>query len=345
MDIISSLAEAIDNSPDNPPKGQFDGVAETLRNSVQKVEDQLSEVCTNLPNGISDPISQLVGAGGKRARPMVCILSHLALKENSPDTPIGLATAAELIHSATLLHDDVVDEGTWRRGAPAVRVSWGNAASIIGGDYLLAYVLKMVSSFDSEVILSSLIKVLMDMADAEALQLTLRGSLNSCEENYFKVIKGKTAGLFAWCAEAGAVSANASQDEVKLLAKFGESLGMCFQMIDDLLDLKGDPDSIGKDVLLDISEGKITLPVLKALEEKPTLAGLIEKACNNSDSTDPKIIEEIRGLILASHGVEKTQKAAAEAAAGARDALSFLPSNPARDGLLSLTRLLLHRTA
>jgi len=335
----------MDSMPAGKQSASLRTVSEALNDSMRRVEDDLTGICTDLPQGVSEPVGQLISAGGKRARPLVCILSFLSMDGDTSSLPLSVATASELIHTATLLHDDVVDEGEWRRGAPTARLKWGNASAVISGDYLLALALRRVTEYGNREIVSALVRVLHDMAAAEALQLTLRGSVKIREQDYWNIVRGKTARLFTWCAESGATAAGASMETVKTFVEFGEAIGTCFQVIDDVLDLRGDTQTVGKSVLADVSEGKLTLPVILAIKEKPGLADLIKKASDGSGPPESEVLDEIRTQVVSSGGIEKALSSADSYSTKAMNALMQLPATPARDGLKYLTDLLLKRTS
>src|SRR5690606_25678383 len=182
-----------------------------------------------------------------------------------------LAVACELVHAATLLHDDVIDEGTERRGAPAARVIYGNSASVLAGDALFTEALRLVGRAGVPGLLDELLTVIAEMVDAEALQLERRGRLDLSREAYLRVIRGKTATLFRWALRAGGGAAGLGAGQVDALGEAGASLGLAFQLTDDLLDLDGDPAVTGKDALADLRQGKVTWPVILACEREPDL--------------------------------------------------------------------------
>jgi len=345
VNIISLLTETLADSKRIQTRS-LKSLLPDLSVGMAAVEETLRAISHDLPKGIAGPVSQLVDSGGKRLRPMVCLLSYFSLAENGDRAlPVPLAAAVELVHTASLLHDDVVDEGTWRRGEPAPRLVWGNAASVLGGDYLLARTLRIVAAWGDDAILTSLIRVMEEMARAEAIQLSLRGSLDATEESYFQVIRGKTASLFAWCAEAGARSAGAEPREADALFRFGGMVGECFQMIDDILDLEGDSSALGKNVLSDIQDGKITLPLIVALKENPDIGPLIQKTQGMGAGAISDLHAEIQRMILSSQGIPIARETASKAARQARTLLAELPSSAARDSMEALVDLLLHRSS
>jgi octaprenyl-diphosphate synthase len=210
----------------------------------------------------------------------VLVASRLGTRGPDPAQLSDLAAAAELVHAATLLHDDVLDEGDERRGAPTARVLFGNSASVLGGDHLLIAALRRLER--TPALLDSMLEAIAQMISAEALQLAHRarspGALvsaaaaGSLAAEYFQVARGKTAALFGWSIRAGATVGGLPRPALERAAQAGESLGILFQLIDDLLDLAGDPLRTGKGALLDLAGGKLSWPVVHALGVDPKLA-------------------------------------------------------------------------
>ena len=318
--------------------------ASSLGQGMAEVETRIRSIADALPRGLAEPVQRLVSSGGKRIRPLVCLASHLAIRRGDPmRLPIPLAATVELIHTASLLHDDVVDEGTMRRGLPAPRMVWGNAASVLAGDHLLAKALQLVAAWGDGAILASLLDVLEAMTEAEAIQLSLRGSLRASVEEYRRILRGKTAGLFAWSAEAGARTAGAPPSQIAALREYGEAAGECFQLIDDVLDLESDPAVLGKDILADIREGKFTLPFILALEDDPSLAAELSRVLADTTRLQGGIPTEILERIRASRGIEVARREAAGAAERAKRCLGAIESSPARTAMQELVDLLLNR--
>ncbi len=221
----------------------------------------------------TDAARHLVVRGGKRVRPLAALLSSACF------APLGeqartVALIAELIHTATLLHDDVADEGRERRGALAARLVYGNAVSVLGGDLLLVHALERASQ-DLPEHLPSLLGTMRDLVDGEVLQLRGRTKFDVSSETYERILRGKTASLFAWATRCGALVGHASEANAALLGEFGQTLGFAFQLVDDLLDYAG--SNTGKTSLVDLCEGKLTLPLVLAAERVPSLVPRIAR--------------------------------------------------------------------
>ena len=209
----------------------------------------------------------LIESGGKRLRPMIVLLAAQLGGPVDRKRVRDLAVTSELIHAATLLHDDVIDEGDERRGRPSARRVYSNSASILGGDHLLVEALRLVKRSGDSTLLSSLLDTISEIITAEALQLQWRGSFEPDRQVYLRVIRGKTAVLFRWGFEAGARLAGLGTEQVEALKDAGMALGEAFQLIDDLLDLAGDPNRTGKALFTDLREGKLTWPLILAAEQ------------------------------------------------------------------------------
>ncbi len=287
----------------------------------------------------------LLARPGKRIRPL-CVLLGARLggreltRPTAPGAPLDrgvrdLAIACELVHNATLLHDDVIDEGTERRGAPTARMVFGNSASVLAGDHLLVHALKLVESVGHRRLLSSLLETIHEMVSAEAIQLEQRGRLNPSREVYLSVVQGKTAGLFRWGLVAGGTAGGLDGDTLATLGQAGNALGVAFQLMDDVLDLTGDTATTGKDVLADLREGKLTWPFILASEADPGFLPALEAAlsamADKGDTADGvrAILERVR----ATGAVEATRRFAEAQAQLARDALARLPESMARGAL------------
>ena len=216
----------------------------------------------------------LLDLGGKHLRP-VCVALAAKLGSGFGSAACDLAVAVELMHNATLLHDDVIDLGERRRGAPVARLVYGNAASVLAGDWLLVEALKRIRRSGHHALLAPALETLNEMIAAEAIQLENRGQINLNREDYFKVVDGKTAALFRWAMLAGATSGGLPADQCAALESYGTHLGAAFQLVDDLLDVAGDPQVMGKATFSDLCEGKMTYPLLLAMERDVSMRPMV----------------------------------------------------------------------
>lgn len=208
---------------------------------------------------------QLLAAGGKRVRPLTTLLVASGLG-GALERAVPLAASVELIHSATLLHDDVMDEGEERRGRPTSRVLWGNLVSVLSGDLLLTEALQLVQDANCPGVMEDTLAAMRALIAGEVAQVKARNRDDIGLEGYLEIVRGKTASLFAHACRCGARVANASTEQVAALSRFGERVGIAFQVVDDVLDLEGVPHEVGKRLGHDLSEGKTTLPLAFALE-------------------------------------------------------------------------------
>jgi octaprenyl-diphosphate synthase len=251
-----------------------------------------------------------------------------------------LAIAAELVHAATLLHDDVIDEATERRGDSAARVVFGNSASILAGDYLLIEALDRVRRASEHVpagteLLGSLLNTIAAMVSAEAEQLERRGRLEPNREVYLRIIDGKTATLFRWALGAGALAAGLNHEQVAAVRDAGTALGLAFQLVDDVLDLEGNTEELGKDLFADITQGKLTWPIIIACERNPQLTIQLAELYAHSqagtlnDADTRQFVSELQ----ATGAIEATRLFAREQQAIAAHHLATLPDSDSRRAL------------
>ena len=316
-----------------------------MRVDLEALEAELRSIDGFAEQELSRDLAQkaaqhLLERPGKRIRPL-CLLLGTQLAEESIDSRIrDLAISAELVHAATLLHDDVIDEGSERRGAPAARMVFGNSASILAGDYLLIEALGRVQSAGEgfpgrEALLSTLLDTIREMVAAEAEQLERRGRFDPSRAAYLRIIEGKTASLFRWALQAGAVAAEKPESLIQSLGKVGLAIGMAFQLVDDLLDLEGDPEEFGKDLFADLEQGKLTWPVIVACEQDPEIEAHVKMLYSSSqegtlESDDLiKLVHRIRdtGALEATREMARTQQQIAQ------EELSGVPDGLARRAL------------
>ncbi len=285
----------------------------------------------------------LLDAGGKRVRPLTVLLAAACFGPPPPAAQ-DLAVVAELVHLATLLHDDVIDDGKERRGRPTPRLLWGNAVSVLAGDLLLTHALERTSAAAPGPVLADLFATLRRLVDGEVVQLRGRMLLDPREEVYFRIIRDKTASLFAWAARAGATVAGAGGDAVEALGEYGTHLGVAFQLVDDVLDYSGDPRATGKALLGDLTEGKLTLPLIRALAAQPDLASAVEEV-RSGDTRAPLAAQSLADAVRASGICDGVRALAREETSRALAALEVLPPSAARELLGGVARELAARAA
>ena len=284
---------------------------------------------------IPEVANHLISSGGKRLRPMLTLASA-NLFGYQGDGHIKLATSVEFLHTATLLHDDVVDESDLRRGKSTARMIWGNQASVLVGDFLLGQAFRMmveVGSMDALDVLSTAAAVI---AEGEVLQLSVAKNMETTEDDYLSVIRAKTAALFAAAAEVGPIIAKTERSERNALKSYGMNLGLAFQLVDDALDYGGKAADLGKNVGDDFREGKITLPVILAYRRGTTdERAFWRTAIEGGESTDANL-DKAMGLITKYGGLTDTITRALHYGTIARDALAPLPETPWKSALLEV---------
>jgi octaprenyl-diphosphate synthase len=285
----------------------------------------------------------LVEAGGKRVRPLL-LLSATACFGAVGAPSRELAVACELVHAATLLHDDVIDDGDERRGRKAARRIWGNAVSVLAGDLLLTHALERTRKNAPPVLLADLIGTLRTLVDGEVVQLRGRTKIDLREATYFQVVRDKTASLFVWAARAGAVLGGAAPAHVDALGEYGARLGIAFQLIDDVLDYDGDQAITGKALLTDLREGKLTLPLLRAIAKSPALANEVDVARGASEGAE-LAAARLQAAVRASGACAEVRSAARRETEQAQALLATIPASPARDLLGCVARELALRAA
>jgi len=291
---------------------------------------------------IPEVTAHLVEAGGKRLRPMLTLAAARLCGYTGPHH-LHLAATVEFIHTATLLHDDVVDESTQRRGRPTANLLWDNQSSVLVGDYLFARSFQLMVETGSLRVLDILANASATIAEGEVLQLSAARNIATDESVYFKVVRGKTAALFSAATEAGGVIAGASPAQVSALFDYGDALGISFQIVDDWLDYGGAGDGIGKNIGDDFRERKLTLPAIRAIAAADDAERAFWKRVFELGQQHEGDLQEAMRL-MARHGTMDATRAEALAwAAKARTALGALPAHPLRDMLADLADYVVQR--
>ncbi|MFN4061736.1 MAG: polyprenyl synthetase family protein [Paracoccus hibiscisoli] len=332
----------------------------TVQDNVRKPLDRLTEALTDDMAAVNALIrdrmasrhapripevtAHLIEAGGKRLRPMLTLAAARLLGYAGP-WHIHLAATVEFIHTATLLHDDVVDESRQRRGRPTANLLWDNKSSVLVGDYLFARSFQLMVEPGNLRTLEILANASATIAEGEVLQLTAAQDLATDESVYLQVVRGKTAALFSAATEVGGVIAGAPDDQVQALFDYGDALGISFQIVDDLLDYGGATETIGKNVGDDFRERKLTLPVIKAIAKAtPDERAFWTRTIEAGDQREGDLDQAL--ALLARHGAMEAARAdALDHAARARTALQVLPAHPIRDMLSDLADFVVSRVA
>ncbi len=311
-------------------------VAEDMRQVDQEIHARLrSDVAL-----INQMGAYIVNSGGKRLRPLVVLLSAKTFNY-SDRQHIQLATIVEFIHTATLLHDDVVDASQMRRGKSTANAIWGNEASVLVGDFLYSRAFEMMVEINSMRVMEILAKTTNTIAEGEVMQLLNCHDPDATEENYVQVIRSKTAKLFEAAAQLGAVIAGQDRSTQNAMAAYGMHLGTAFQLVDDVLDYSRDNQLLGKNIGDDLAEGKPTLPLIRALHNGDHNQRVLLRHAIERGGLDT--IDDVVAAIEATGSLAYTARRAEEEARLARQALTAIADSPYKQALLGLAYFSVHR--
>lgn len=312
-----------------PIEKELKQVEEAIRRSVASEEKELTDICMHV-----------IGAGGKRLRPGIAILSYEAAGGKDISKFIGIAASFELIHSATLIHDDINDQGEVRRGRVAAHRKYGVEKALVAGDFMFVRSFKLGGNWDRKVV-HIISDACTDTAESEILQSAHEFDPETNAKTYFKIIKGKTAKLIEAAALVGGHMAKASEKESKALAAYAVNLGLAFQIIDDVLDLNGTQKELGKPLGNDLIDGKLTLPLLFAVKDETygdNISRLFVKR-RKSRAEMKKTIE----LVRKTDALDRARSVAAKYSTKAKRNLSALRPSPYRESMQELVRAVVER--
>ncbi len=304
-------------------------VSETVQDGLKAIDELLHEVVTSNVTILDEASHHIISSGGKRVRPQLVLLSYLAAGGQELEEVVPLAAAVELIHTATLVHDDINDHSLMRRGKITVHARWGRTFALLAGDYLFAKVYEMLAPYGA--LYNQIIaQATVELVEGETLQAAAAKAGQMDRETYKRIIDLKTASLFRAAATTGGFLAGADDDMVNALDTYSRNLGQVFQIVDDVLDIIGDPEKLGKPVGADVVQGMGVSGV--------ALAG---RRVAPEPDVDP--VQQMMGRLRESGAAEMALAEASELAERARAALHDLPASPARDGLEALIDLVLQR--
>jgi len=338
MYVTTNLASSLDQNALNTDLGQ--SAENLLATSMMLVNEEMMGVNRTIEKRLDSDISlinemseYIIQSGGKRLRPLILLLCAKCCGYQGTKH-IQLAAVIEFIHTATLLHDDVVDASGTRRGRPSANHVWGNGASILVGDFLYSRAFEMMIETDSMEVMQIMASATNAIAEGEVLQLINSFSAGATEDQYMDTIERKTAKLFESAAHIAGVITNQKPEINRCLARYGLHLGISFQLIDDILDYIADDAFMGKDPGDDLAEGKLTLPLIHALERVD--AKHRQSLCDAIGNRDRKRISEILEIVKAAGSIDYTLEKAYTHTETARQFANQLPANQYRDALLSL---------
>jgi octaprenyl-diphosphate synthase len=297
------------------------------------VGDDLAAVETEIRHELHSPVpliqemgGYIAGAGGKRLRPILLLLAARLADYHGPRA-VRLACVVELLHTATLIHDDVVDAAPLRRGRPSANAQWGNDASVLVGDHLYSKSFAMLVRDNDRGVMETLARSTVSMTEAEVFQLQLKRSGLTSEADYMRIITQKTASFMSACCRIGALLGAVSADQTEALTRYGLDIGVAFQISDDALDFTADQARLGKAIGADLREGKRTLPLIAMLERVPTADAERVRALLRRRTLEAAEIEDLRRLVLEHDGVQYARaRAHAFAQAAKADLEAFAPS-------------------
>lgn len=316
---------------------------EVVLPDLQAVEERIQQEISSPVRTIWSLGGHVLSSGGKRLRPaLVCLSAYATGLPVDKNRLIPLAAVAELMHMATLIHDDVVDNTTTRRGRPTASAVFGNGVTVLTGDYLLAKAMYLLAEDGDLAILRTVSQVAIEMSEGEVLQMIHTNDPSISEQTYFEIIRKKTAVFIRGCCRTGALVASAPQAMVDALSDYGYHIGMAFQIADDLLDYTGNPVRMGKPVGSDLREGKFTLPLIITLREatpadRQRLLQIIGSPVKDGE------VQQVVDIIDRYEGFSRTQAVAARHAQQAAEALERLPDSPIRQSLIALCDYMVQR--
>uniref|UniRef100_UPI0034DE9D87 polyprenyl synthetase family protein n=1 Tax=Candidatus Thiodubiliella endoseptemdiera TaxID=2738886 RepID=UPI0034DE9D87 len=319
---------------------KFEDIQQLIQDDITKTDEVLVEHLSSDVALINQMSSYIVNAGGKRLRPLLLLLCARATDYQGTHHHL-MAAVIELIHTATLLHDDIVDESELRRGKDTANEVWGNAASVLVGDFLYSRAFEMMIKPESMRIMTILSKATNEIAQGEVLQLLNCQNAALTEAEYYQVIERKTAVLFQAATQIGGILSEVDNAQEKALKDYGLYLGNAFQIIDDVLDYQSDASTMGKEVGDDLSEGKTTLPMIYALANTSGAdKQLLEDAINNADNSK---IQQVIAILQSVKAFEYTREQAQKSADLAKQSLSIIKDSEYKDALIALCNLSLQR--
>lgn len=310
------------------------------------VEDRLDKIETRMRDGtngnnpeLQAVIDHILSSGGKRIRPAITVLMG-ALLGAGDERLISLSAAIELLHTATLVHDDLIDGSLLRRGTPTLNSEWSPAATVLAGDFIFARAASLAADTDSVEVMKIFAQTLATIVNGEINQM-FTGRGNSDRKEYYNRIYAKTASMFVLATTAAAILGDASQEMIKLVHQYGYETGMAFQIVDDILDFTGEQTTMGKPVVNDLRQGLVTLPAIYFLEEYPEDLDMCELLGSSYPSDE--IVERVVASIRRSGAIEHSFAEAKTHVDRAVEALDMLPDGPEKEPLLELARYIVSR--
>lgn len=315
---------------------------EPVRDDLEAVEREFARQIQSQVHVIPEIGNYLLSSGGKRVRPAVLLMSARLCGYTGPRAILN-AAVVEFIHTATLVHDDIIDDADVRRGRKAVHAQWGNDVTVLAGDFLYIKSMAMALTQDTLDVVRLLCDVTLRMIEGELYQLTKNGVVDLSEGEHFDIIRRKTAHLFSGCAQIGGMLGDAGAEKEQALREYGFSLGIMFQLVDDLLDFTGAAETLGKPVGGDLREGKVTLPIIHLLEHGGLEAGSLIRGVVRDRDVTPDDWSRIKALLAEHRSIEYAYGRAVEFGDAAKRHLRVFTPSPEREALMALADYVLLR--
>jgi octaprenyl-diphosphate synthase len=332
-------AALVQNSPSSLDLAQ---IFEPIRDDLEAVEREFLRQVESRVDLIPQIGRYIQMSGGKRIRPAVLLMAS-RLAGYTGDRAVMYAAVVEFIHTATLIHDDIVDEAELRRGRLSVHSRWGNDVTVLVGDYLYIKSMALALTQDSLDLVRVLCDVTLRMIEGELYQLTKTGDVDITEEEHFDIIRRKTAYLFGGCAQIGGVLGGVSKERELALREYGFNLGIAFQLVDDLLDFTAEEQVLGKPIGGDLREGKVTLPIIYMLQRADGPADALVRRMVAERAVTPEDWREVRRLLVEHRALDAAYEKATEFAESAKQQLAIFPPSLERDALMALPDFVLSR--
>jgi octaprenyl-diphosphate synthase len=315
---------------------------EPVRADLEAVEREFERQVQSKVAVIPEIGKYIQKSGGKRVRPAVLLMSARLCGYSGPRAVLN-AAVVEFIHTATLVHDDIIDDAELRRGQKSVHSRWGNDVTVLAGDFLYIKSMAMALTQDTLDVVRLLCDVTLRMIEGEIYQLTKNGVVDLSEDEHFEIIRRKTAFLFAGCAQIGGMLGQAGEARELELREYGFNLGIMFQLVDDLLDFTGESETIGKPIGGDLREGKITLPIIHLLKHGGAEAEALVRGMVEDRDVTPENWARVKALLAEHHSIEYAYARAVEFGEAAKRHLKVFPDSHEREALMALADYVLYR--
>ena len=312
----------------------------SIKEELAQVENEINDVVHSDNAELDEMCTYVIKSGGKRVRPAICILSYLACGGKEPKKAIRMGSAFEIVHSASLVHDDINDKSEIRRGRRTLHKEFCVSKAIVAGDYMMAKGFQALGSTSREVV-DVIVEAASRMSEGEFIQKEFEHAKNVTENDYYEIIRGKTAKFIEACAKSGAYISGADPELVQAIGDYALSTGMAFQIIDDMLDVIGDLNNTGKRVGLDLLEGKPTLPTIIAMKD-PNYGPRIIEIFTKEEAAEKDVAEAL-DLIKKTNAIEICRKKAAERIDEALKHLEVIPGSVYKDSLIALAGYIISR--